>query len=449
MSTQSLTTQTLHLPDGINYECTGCGRCCSGWAVPMTEADYKRISPINWGELLPKVKGRKLFRPLRSHEKKNTPYSNAIVEFDDGFCPFLVNNLCFIHGQRGSKFKPQMCQQFPYSFNETPSGIYATVSFVSMAVCNNTGKSLVEQRDYLEGKLADFRTLYPDFHPNWSKLELTGGKPISWDKYLEIEGEIIHRLKAKEKPLSERFWLVSKYLVSLARTMPSPTTAVSVVDGASKIDSRTARGSEDLINLSHTRDLEDRGQSSASANRPGYKALRAIDNHLLLALHSTYFPTRILRPTENEFQVNRFLSQIVLRGLYTPLKIAVPGHSYTLEELSTIDWAKDEPEVEDLLYRYFFSRIFGKLYFGAGFGQLTVIAGFHHLALIYALVKMQCKALAKARGAGRVNYIDAISSIRQLEKRLGEASLSGYAAAMFELLMFSPGRIERVLSAVS
>jgi Fe-S-cluster containining protein len=438
MSTQ--TTQTLHLPEGINYECDGCGKCCSGWAVPMTEADYKRISPIDWGELLPKVKGRKLFRPLRPHEKKNTPYSNAIVEYDDGFCPFLVNNLCFIHGQRGSKFKPAMCQQFPYSFNETPSGIYATVSFVSMAVCHNTGKSLIEQRSYMEEKLGDFQNLYPDVHPNWSKLELTGGKPITWDKYLELEKEMIARLQQKGTPLDQRFKLASRYLIEQARAM-SPTGSGS--------DSKSEPGSTSEDNSGTGSGSSSDSTASGGSSTAIAQKLKPMDNHLLLAMHSTYFPTRILRPSENEFQVNRFLTQIAVRGLGTPLKITVPGNSYALDELRNIEWVKDEPEVEDLLYRYFFSRIFGKLYFGAGFGQLTVITGFHHLALVYALVKLQCKALAKSRGAGRVNYLDAIAAIRQLEKRLGEATLSGYAAAMFELLMFSPNRIERVLSAVS
>jgi Fe-S-cluster containining protein len=429
MSTQTL--QTLHLPEGINYECDGCGKCCSGWAVPMTEADYKRISPIDWGALLPKVKGRKLFRPLRPHEKKNTPYSNAIVEYEDGFCPFLVNNLCFIHGEKGSKFKPAMCQQFPYSFNETPSGIYATVSFVSFAVCHNHGKSLLEQRDYMEGKLVDFRNLYPDAHPNWSKLELTGGKPITWDQYLEIEEGMLSRLQRKDVPLDERFELISRYLVEKAKTT-SPTNAPG-----SEQTPGTAEGAA-------TASIKGNSTKGNATQR-----LKPMDNHLLLAMHATYFPTRILRPSENEFQVNRFLAQIALRGFGTPLKLTVPGQTYTLDELSNIEWAKDEPEVEDLLYRYFFSRIFGKLYFGAGFGQLTVVTGFHHLALVYALLKMQSKALAKSRGAGRVNYLDVVAAVRQLEKRLGEATLSGYAAAMFELLMFSPKRIERVLSTVS
>lgn len=451
---ESTLSVTLHLPQGINYECDGCGKCCSGWAVPMTEEDYKRISPIDWGELLPKVKGRKLFRPLRPHEKKDTPYSNAIIEYDDGFCPFLVNNLCFIHGQRGSKFKPAMCQQFPYSFNETPSGIYATVSFVSMAVCHNTGKSLIDQRDYMEEKLADFQRLYPNAHPNWSKLEITTGKPITWDQYLELEKQIISHLQERSKPLEQRFLEASRFLANRAASIPSaaqPGSASSGSGGGAATTGTTESGGGSTGTGggsgagSSTETSATTGATTTSGGNSG-KRLKSMDNHLLHALHSTYFPTRILSPSENEFQVSRILGQILLRGFGAPLRISVPGQSYTLTELEDIEWPKDEPEVEDLLYRYFFSRVFGKLYFAAGYGQLSVLAGFNHLALVYALLKLQCKALAKSRGAKRVNYLDLIAAVRQLEKRLGEASLSGYAAALFELLMFSPQRLQRVLA---
>jgi Fe-S-cluster containining protein len=434
---------TLHLPQGINYECDGCGKCCSGWAVPMTEEDYKRISPIDWGELLPKVKGRRLFRPLRPHEKKDTPYSNAIVEYDDGFCPFLVNNLCFIHGQRGSKFKPAMCQQFPYSFNETPSGIYATVSFVSYAVCHNNGKSLIEQREYMEGKLADFQKLYPNAHPNWSKLEITTGKPITWEQYLGLEKEIIAHLQERDKPLEQRFLEASRFLAKRAAGTASAGQNGSASTGTTAATSAKAAESAAAAPTSNATN----GATGNAAAGP--KGLKAMDNHLLYALHSTYFPTKILSPSENQFQVSRILGQILLRGFGAPLKISVPGQSYSLAELQDIEWPNDEPELEDLIYRYFFSRVFGKLYFAAGYGQLSVLAGFNHLAHVFALLKLQSKALAKSRGAKRVNYLDLVTTVRQLEKRLGEASLSGYAAAMFELLMFSPQRLERVLAAAS
>ena len=107
---------------------------------------------------------------------------------------------------------------------------------------------------------------------------------------------------------------------------------------------------------------------------------------------------------------------------------------------------EDDAEVTSLIYRYLFSRIFGKLYFGAGFGQLSLIAGYHHLLAVYALLKLQSKALARLRGADAVGYLDLLTAVRQLEKRLGETSLDGMAAATYEWLLYSPMRAARLLA---
>jgi Fe-S-cluster containining protein len=426
-------TLEFHIPEGINYECTGCGKCCGGWAVPMTDEDYGRISEVDWAARSPKFTGKNLFRPLKGYEKKGTPYTHAIKEGDDGRCPFLVDNLCFIHSQFQSETKPSICQLFPYCFNETPSGVYATVSFVSMGVVHNSGKALAEQRDYLLKKFKDFQALFPDHHPNWTKLELTGGKPISWDQYLGIEQEIITCLQKHNLPMENRFQQASKYLLSCLKNADGGQAngAGGVAAAASSAASETAGGS-----------------AVPSSAGSGTAQLKPLDNHLLMMLHSMYFPTKILAPGEGNFNVMRFIKQIMFKGMSARLRIALPGQSYTLDELAKVEWCGAEADVEDLIYRYFFSRIFAKLYFGAGFGQLTLITGFHHLALLYALVKLQSKALALSRSVNKVSYIDVVAAVRQLEKRLGETSVDGYAAAALELLMFSPSRVERVLSSV-
>jgi hypothetical protein len=42
--------------------------------------------------------------------------------------------------------------------------------------------------------------------------------------------------------------------------------------------------------------------------------------------------------------------------------------------------------------------------------------------------------------------LDVVVAVRTLEKRLGETSLGGYAAAILELLLFSPSRMRRILT---
>jgi len=408
--TTDTSSDKLHIPEGLNYECSGCGKCCGGWSVPLTEEDYFRISDIDWAKESPdRFFGKALFREMRDYESANTPYTHAIMEGANGHCPFLVDNLCFIHSKFESKTKPSICQLFPYSFNKTPSGTYATISFYSMAAVNNTGKALVEQRDYLESKLAEFKAMYPNHEPNWSQIQLTTGVPMTWEQYLSHEQKLIEYIKDRSVTMDQRF-----------------------VNGANYLKKAMA---------------EARGSTVAptEAKLDGAAPLKGVDKHLLYALHKIYFPVQKLGRGEGDFNFYRFLYQVLFQGFFPGTKIRVPGKGYSFEELERMPFPNDN-DIEDLIYRYFFSRIFGKHYFGAGFGQLSLVTGFNHLAIAYALLKLQSKAIAKVRGVDRVSYIDVAAAVRSLEKRLGETSLDGMAAATLETLMTSNLRVARILA---
>jgi Fe-S-cluster containining protein len=395
-----MTKPQLHLPEGINYDCTGCGKCCSGWAVPMTGEDWERISKVDWGELNPKYKGKDLFRPMKDYEKAGTTYTHAIKPGDDGRCPFLVDNLCFIHSTFDSKFKPGMCQLFPYSFNETPSGVYTTVSFISMAVVYNSGRALTDQKDWLEEKYAQYLHMFPELHSNWSQIKFVTGQTMTWDEYLKHEEHLMAFLKDKSLPMEKRLLKGSDYLMANL-AVPRKTSETST-------------------------------------------KLKALDKKLLVALHKLYFPVKPLGKGEGDFSVMRFLYQVFYQGT----KIPFAGRNFTIEELHAFAWTEDDQDINDLLYRYFFSRLHSKFYFGGGFGQLSLVAGYHHLILLYALIKLQAKAYAINRGAPCVSLVDMVPTIRQLEKRFGETTLNGYAAGAWELLMFSSDMVKRVLANV-
>lgn len=409
--TAAQSAEILHIPEGLNYECTGCGKCCGGWSVPLTEQDYFRIADIDWGKQSPeRYFGKSLFREMKDYESASTPYTHAIMEGSDGHCPFLVDNLCFIHSKFESKTKPSICQLFPYSFNRTPSGTYATISFYSMGAVNNSGKSLVEQREYLESKFAEFNSLYPDHQPNWSQIQLTTGISLSWDDYLVHEEKLTSYLKDRSVLLEQRFLNGSNYLAKAMQEARGSTVPASV------------------------------------AMLEGAANFNWLDKNLLAALHKIYFPVQKLGRGEGDFNFYRFVYQVGFLGLVPGTKIRVPGKSFSFESLEKMPFPSSDQDIEDLIYRYFYSRIFGKHYFGAGFGQLSLITGFNHLAIVFGLVKMQSKAIAKLRNSAQVSYLDVAAAIRQLEKRLGETSLDGMAAATFEALMTSNRRVSRILA---
>ncbi len=394
----------LHIPEGINYECTGCGTCCGGWAVPLTDDDFDRIARKDWASLNKKFTGKSIFRGLKQYEMEGQPYTHAIKEGEDGHCPFLVDKLCFIHSQFGAKAKPSICQLYPYCFNETPSGVYATVKFDSMGVIYNSGKALTRQKALLESKWREFQALYPNHHPNWSNIQMTVGKPVSWDQYLKHENRMLMLLKDRKSTFASRLLKVSDYLIStLNRPVPG-----------------------------------------AGSSLPEAFCLKKLDRHLLAALQRIYLPVAKLGRGEGDFNLFRFLYQLA----FLPARVEFPGLSFPFEQLYEFAWPAADKEIDDLIFRYFYTRIYGKYYFGAGFGQLSIITGFHHLILIYALICLKSKSSAISRQAPVVSLLDVIATIRQLEKRLGETALGGWGAGAWELLMFSPQRVRRVLASI-
>ncbi len=388
----------IHIPEGINYSCTGCGKCCGEWSVPLTEADYERISAMDWSSQ-EEYRGKKLFSTLSLHEKEGLPFTHVIVATEEGYCPFLKDHLCVIHAQHGPEAKPQTCQLFPYTFTQTPTGAYATVSMVSLAAMYNVGTPLSDQESYLRIKLDEYEKVMSAHAPDWSHIQLVGGQKLDWPTYLEYEEELLSYLKDKSLSLDERLLRGSTFLIS-------------------KLDKPQATiGTEP-------------------------SALKKLDRHLLSALHKIYLPHK--PPTRMAAHFNTF--RLIHQYIFLQPEIRLKPRAFTIEELQSVNWPADDAEIEDMLYRYLYQRIFGKFYFGGGFAQITLITGYHHLILVYALIKLHAKAIAFEREAQKVSLDDVAETIRLLEKYLGQTHISGYAAAAYELLMFSPQRIRRVLA---
>jgi Fe-S-cluster containining protein len=396
---------TLHIPQGINYECQGCGKCCGGWAVPMTEEDYDRISAVEWTGVNAVVRGKGLYRELKKYESANTPYTHKIMEGDDGHCPFLVDKLCHIHAERGMEFKPTICQLFPYCFSETPSGVYATVSVVSMGVVYNSGLPLADQREFLEKKWGEFRKLYPDYKPDWSHTKLSVDKPIAWEEYLKLEEKLIAYLNDTSKPLEQRLWDCSVFLRSqMSGAGSEPPAAPSLEDAP---------------------------------------PLNALDRSVLAVFHKMYFPAKPAKQGDGDFNIMRMLGERFLGSK----RIQLPGQSFSISELLDVPFPHD-PDVDNLLYRYVFSYVYGKKYFGAGFGQVSIIAGFHHIILMLALLKLHARALAKMRQAPVASMVDVVATVRQLERMVGETRLGGYSVALWEMLLTPGSRARKLLAHV-
>jgi Fe-S-cluster containining protein len=363
----------------------------------MTLEDYDRISAIDFSKDLPQFDWSKQYRKLSARESKSTNYTHAIRPTASGHCPFLVGKLCHIHGKYGETVKPSICGLFPYSFNRTPSGIYLTASFRSNAVLANFGTPLTEQLDTLKEKLHVYETLYDAGATIWDKVKLTVDQPITWAQYLSLEKRVVEELAKEEMPLKDRIYAASDVLFADLHKAP----ARSAVTGLPK----------------------------------------TIDKRFLAGLFALYFHNRAKLETKDvDFNGIRFAMGLLIKSP----SFRVLNKHYSFEQLIAVPMPLDK-EVTGLLTRFIYSRIFGKWYFGGGFAQLSVIAGFHHLVLLLALTRLHSAALAIDRGASEISMVDITETIRQLEEKISVAVLDGYSAALWELVLFSPQRIHRVL----
>jgi hypothetical protein len=252
----------------------------------------------------------------------------------------------------------------------------------------------------------------------WDAVKLTVDKPITWEQYLDYEKGILAALIREDLSLKEKIFTASDSLFKDLNKPPLPDTIAPP---------------------------------------------KGLDKKFLAGLFALYFPSDPKYLNKDVvFNGISFALDLVLKAP----KFKVVNRSYTFEELTNFPWPEansknvsgdasgssskenaEAKEIDDLLTRFLYSRVFGKWYFGGGFAQLSVIAGFHHLALLMPLMRMHAAGLAIARGASKVEMIDVMVTVRQLEEKVQEAVLDGYSAALWELILFAPGRLRRLLNA--
>jgi hypothetical protein len=99
-----------------------------------------------------------------------------------------------------------------------------------------------------------------------------------------------------------------------------------------------------------------------------------------------------------------------------------------------------------MFFRWIYSMIFGKKYFGSGFGHLSMVTGFNHLIMAYGLARLHARGLAKMRKAPIVSVIDVVATLKQLETQMGEIMIGPSAATTMELLLQHASRARRFLA---
>ncbi|MBS1989057.1 MAG: YkgJ family cysteine cluster protein [Cyanobacteria bacterium SZAS LIN-2] len=424
----------LLIPEDIRYNCQGCGRCCSGWSVGLTEEDYSRVKNTDWQSLHPELKDKEVFFHREKEFLEGTAaYPHYTKPRDDGSCPFLIDNLCFIHSHLGEYEKPITCRVFPYSFVETPSGVYTGVVYNSMASVRNIGAPLTEQREKLaeyfnlsiQHKNASMRpgelesqlkaraegTMVAQASP-FSEISLTPACKLTWEEYLLIEERmlklILERLRQDEPTNIFNTLLQCAEILMQGRKLK--VTGGSVADitqfepDLKKPADPVASGTELMtLRMLYYRFFI-------------YPTVRTSDTGLWQMQRNRAFEPKVAAI------VVRAFSKYISSGLNTILmaragNLPMLGNA-DLNAALTKSFAPLDQETDKLFHRWLYLKLFAKSYFGPAAAGFSVLSGFNCLTASILSVLLFAKAAALHAGRNNVAIADIYESYWRLDREL-------------------------------
>lgn len=429
----------LHIPEDIRYSCQGCGRCCSGWSVGLTDEDYNRVKHVDWKSLHPDLAKDDLF----FHREKEFLAGTAVYPHytkpkADGSCPFLIDNLCFIHGHLGEDEKPITCRIFPYSFMETPTGVYTGVVYNSMAAVRNIGDPLSEQQEKLEQYLKltvqhKNASMRPEqkaaqeqaikevsegkssYKNPFETVFLTPACQVSWEEYLHIENRIIalvlERLRhADEKPeecnifdtlikcgdilmQGRKLKLSGGNVADIANFTPTPREVTDITPG----------GAEKMI----LRMLFYRFYV--------YPTVRTSDSRLWQMQKDQALKGKNASVAATIFSkyAGAGLQTILFGNAQLPEIGKIALDAATQAKLSPLD-----NESNKLFHRWLYIKLFAKSYFGPAAAGFSVLSGFNCLAAGIISVLLFAKGAALRNKSNSVAIADIYEAYWRLDREL-------------------------------
>lgn len=396
----------VHIPPGIRFGCSGCGNCCHMWPVPLTAEDSKRLQDVIVSESFGFQESPSL-RAFNSQDERHAAFTHTLEKRADGKCQFLTEgNRCRLHEAAGAQAKPSMCQLFPYTFTQTPGGVYSSLSFASTGVLYNSGDLLSEQRQTIEDMWLLYSRLFGEIRPDWDNLQLIDAVPLKWTAFAELENEMLRIVE----------------------------TPAEVGAGSLPVEQRLLRCSAHLI-----KHLP--GGVTAERTPPLEARPKIIDQLLLQALNVLYLPDDVFASNQTAFNARQLLESIVAAP--DMVTIAHAGKERRFQDAFGQQLTDVSPEVEALLHRFVYCRLFSKQYFGPTMGYLSLLAGLHHLLVLMVLLKVRLKLQLAAGEAVTFDY--AAELLRTAERRLTQLSFPRESAAVLEVMLTSPSRVERLV----
>jgi Fe-S-cluster containining protein len=417
------------LPPDLDFECTQCGRCCRDeWEIRVDARSAETLGKRDWSAVDPALAGivpfeRRLLPLAPAAGDDELPYT--IARKTCGSCVFLTgNNLCGIHKELGLERKPQVCQQFPFLFAETPEGVSVGLSHYCPGVRKREGALSPP----LESQLAELRRL----HGRALRVARSGdrvladdGLPLDWADYTAVEALLGELLATREVDPA----------LALGACV---TTAAMLVDflavkSAGK-DEPPLGAARDFVTGWRRLGLG-RTFEIARRQRPSPRAGRLLLRQFLALVDEAEAPGSA--PGRALAGAVAFLKELAGRGT---LRCAPLGAVVSVGAVRAValDW--DEAAQVEPLRRYAEHALFRRRLLPV----LGVRTGLALLVLHVSAARFLARASAALEGRSRAEERHVVQAIQLVEKhyathtRLDEAFARGPARALFRRIAARP-----------
>ena len=171
---------------GAHYTCFGDGLCCTDLhgLGPLTRSEVKFLRVISPGVIAP---------------EGESGFDEPMLRLNrDGGCLFLGPAGCELHHSVGAESKPDGCRRFPLGLAATPAG--GRITTRHRCTCRTLGKRPPLSVDGAENSLSQRGRLQADRRIG-SKVRIGEKKRVSFERYAEIEAELLQKLEAGEDAL--------------------------------------------------------------------------------------------------------------------------------------------------------------------------------------------------------------------------------------------------------
>ena len=399
----------LHVPAFVNYECQLCGFCCRQYDITFSEEEHKKLSKYNWGKLEPVLEGKEWCAPLR---RQRSPDAYRLRYTSEGGCIFLSpDNKCLMHRHVGELGKTLGCCVYPFTFADTPTGVYVGCRFSCLAVANALGEPLVRATDALRQKLSLVREsgLLPRYA---DEVVFAGKRTVPWRDYLRLEEALIRILLRDDLSLARRLFMVHKLIEILRKA---------------KLENVRGPKFKELVQILAGGLLSEATKQELPCD-PG--ALQRILFRQFCFIFQrrqggAYQEMNLAGRLKTRAQ-NLKRSILFSFGFGTPRLPDFPA-PFPIAEVARVRFRPTGPDDELALSRFLAAKIFGKQYFGRLFFGYPLLPGLVFLLLSAGAVMWYARAYALAQGRNTTEHEDIIEAIRYVDYCYGSSPVPALA----------------------